>query len=81
MIDNSIKPGRVNGVLRITLEAARINVGFSQKGVAKTLGISNKTLCSWEKGYTFPSTKQVDALCKLYNVNYDDIIFLQPNSL
>ena len=81
MIDNSIKPGRVNGVLRITLEAARVNVGLKQKEVAKALGVSNKTICSWEKGYTFPSATQVAALCNLYNVDYNDIIFLQSNSL
>lgn len=75
MPDTSIKPGRENGVLRITLEAARVNVGLSQKAAAKALGVSNKTLCSWEKGGTFPSAKYVDLLCKLYNVNYDDIIF------
>lgn len=81
-MDNAIKPGRMNGVLRITLEAARVNVGLSQKAVAKALGVSNKTVCSWEKGNTFPSSPTLlMALLELYNVAYDDIIFLQSNSL
>ena len=81
-MDNAIKPGRANGVLRITLEAARVNVGLSQKDVAKALGVSNKTVCSWEKGLTFPSSATlIKALLELYNVDYDDIIFLQSNSL
>lgn len=81
MLDIPTMPGRVNGVLKITLEAARVNVGLSQKAVAKELGISNKTLSSWENGDTFPSAKYIGELCRLYNVVYDDIIFLPYNSL
>ncbi len=68
-------------MLKITLKAARTNVGLSQKKVAKTLNISNKTISSWENGLTFPSAKHITMLCKLYNVTYDDIIFLPVNSL
>ena len=68
-------------MLKITLKAARVNAGFSQKEVADALGVTKKTVCSWEKGYTFPSAKYIGLLCKLYNVSYDDIIFLQDNSL
>jgi transcriptional regulator with XRE-family HTH domain len=68
-------------MLRVSLKAARVNRGLSQKDVAKALGISNKTVSSWEKGETFPSAKYVGMLCKLYNVVYDDIIFLPVNSL
>lgn len=68
-------------MLKISLKAARVNVGLSQKDVAKQLGISNKTLSSWENGDTFPSAKYIDELCRLYNVVYDDIIFLPSDSL
>lgn len=68
-------------MLKISLKAARVNTGLSQKRVANTLGISNKTLSSWENGDTFPSAKYIALLCKLYNVSYDDIIFLPTNSL
>ena len=68
-------------MLKITLKAARVNAGLSQKYVADTLGISNKTLSSWENGDTFPSAKYIALLCELYNVSYDDIIFLPTNSL
>lgn len=68
-------------MLRITLKAARVNAGLSQKEVADTLGVSNKTICSWENSDTFPSANYIDKLCKLYNVSYDDIIFLPSNSL
>lgn len=68
-------------MLRISLKAARVNAGLSQKTVAETLNVSNKTISSWENGDTFPSIKYIATLCKLYNVSYDDIIFLPSNSL
>lgn len=68
-------------MLKISLKSARVNAELSQKYVAKVLGISNKTLSSWENGNTFPSAKYIDMLCKLYNVNYNDIIFLPTNLL
>lgn len=66
---------------KISLEAARVNAGLSQKEAAQALKVSNKTICSWENGKTFPSTKHIDAICELYKMSYDDINFLPSNSL
>jgi transcriptional regulator with XRE-family HTH domain len=66
---------------KISLEAARTNAGLTQKEVAKALGKSNKTVCSWEKGKSFPNAMEIDALCKLYGVSYDNINFLPNDSL
>lgn len=68
-------------MLKITLKAARINAGLSQKEAAEKLGVSNKTLCKWESGSSYPNAKMIDALCSLYGVHYDSIIFLHNNSL
>lgn len=68
-------------MLRITLKAARINADLSQKEAAERLRISNKTLCNWENGVSYPDAEQIDALCKLYGVHYDNIIFLPNDSL
>ena len=68
-------------MLRISLKAARVNAELSQKEVADKLNVSNKTVCSWENGETYPSAEKIDALCKLYGVSYDDIKFLPNNSL
>ena len=68
-------------MLKISLKAARINAGLSQKEAAKLLKISNKTLHSWEKGETSPAAKYVDAICELYGMSYNDINFLPTNSL
>ena len=61
---------------KITLKAARANAGYSQKEAAELLGISNKTLCSWENGKTFPDQPMIEKLCVLYGVTYDMIVFV-----
>lgn len=68
-------------MLKITLKAARINAGLSQKEAAKTIGVSNKTLHNWENGISSPDAKYVDAMCELYKVSYDNLNFLPTNSL
>ena len=68
-------------MLQISLRAARVNAGLSQKDVAKALRVSNKTVSSWENGETFPSAKNITRLCKLYGMSYDDINFLPTDSL
>lgn len=65
--------------MKLSLKALRVNAGFSQKTASKKLGISNKTLCYWENGKSVPNVTQVDELCSLYNVTYDDINFLPTN--
>lgn len=60
------------------MKAARVNADLLQKDVAKALNVSLETVKNWEAGKTAPSTKYIDALCELYKMSYDNIIFL-PN--
>lgn len=71
----------MENVIRLTLKAARVNVNLSQKDAAKALNVSNKTLCSWEKGLSVPKADKIDAICELYKVPYDNLIFLPSSSL
>lgn len=66
---------------KITLKAARVNVGLTQKEAAAQLGVSNKTLGNWENGLSMPNVKNVAAICSLYGVGYDNLIFLTSNPL
>ena len=68
-------------LLKITLAAARKNAGYSQASAAKSLKISNKTLCNWEKGRSFPNVDKVEAICELYGVTYNELNFLPTNPL
>lgn len=61
---------------RVTLEAARVNAHLSQKEAAKKLRISNKTLGSWENGVSYPPANKLAEMCALYDVPYDNLIFL-----
>ena len=60
---------------KISMAAARVNAGLTQKDAAKKLKVSNKTLWQWEKGITMPKADKIEAICELYSVSYDHIIF------
>lgn len=66
---------------KFTMKAARVNAGLTQKVAAKKLNISNKTLCRWENGISYPTPPMIEAICALYGLTYDDIIFLPCSSL
>ncbi|MBR5199867.1 MAG: helix-turn-helix transcriptional regulator [Bacteroidales bacterium] len=68
-------------MLKITLEAARVNAGYTQKEAAQMLKISNGTLGKWENGETFPSADKINDICELYGVGYDHLNFLPKRSL
>lgn len=63
-------------IFQITLRAARVNVGLSQRRAAALLGVDPSTLSKWEKGTSMPKADQINAMCNLYGVTYDMLIFL-----
>ena len=65
---------------KMTLKAARINAGYTQAESAKSLKVSNKTLSNWENGVSMPKADKIDAICTLYKVPYDMLIFFNPNN-
>lgn len=66
---------------KVNLKAARVNAGFTQKEAAEKLNVSNATLCNWENGTSYPNIQQVESLCDLYGLTYDDINFLPTNPI
>jgi DNA-binding XRE family transcriptional regulator len=65
-----------SGVMAITLKAARVNAGFTQKEAAKRLGISRGTLASYEMYKTKPDIEKAKRIADLYGTAVDGIIFL-----
>ncbi|AME09695.1 MULTISPECIES: helix-turn-helix transcriptional regulator [Gemella] len=62
--------------LKLSLKAARVNVGLTQKELAKLMGKSESTIINWEKG----DGKNINLfdfrkICKILKVNPDDIFF------
>lgn len=64
----------------MTLKAARINKGFTQKQAALLIGCAEDTIGNWERGLSFPDIPQLKKLEKAYEVPYSELIFLVSNS-
>ena len=48
--------------------------GYTQSQVAEKLGISNRTLSSWEQGRSYPDVLTLPAFAELYGVSIEEII-------
>lgn len=62
----------------ISLKAARVNAGFTQKEAAKRLKISETTLLKYERGVTYPTVPVIKRIEALYVIPYRKIIFSNP---
>ena len=62
---------------KITLKAARVNAGLSQKEAGRQLGVSDDVVSNWERGISFPDVIQLKKIEALYHVSYNNLIFLQ----
>ncbi len=56
------------------LAALRKSKGYTQQDVAERLGVSNKTISSWETGASCPDVSMIPVLAELYEVTCDEII-------
>lgn len=66
--------------MKITLKAARVNAGIRQHEAAEQLGISAETLRRYEKAIAFPDVPLIKKIERLYNVSYNDLIFLPKSN-
>ena len=62
------KDERGDKMPQISLEAARVNAGLTQKELAEILGVSNVTVVNWEKGVTEPSASQLRKISELSKI-------------
>lgn len=64
--------------LQLTLKAARVNAGLTQKELAKQMGISEPTLIKWEKGDGKDiKLGEFEKLCKILKLDTNQLIFLE----
>ena len=66
--------------MQISLKAARVNAGLTQKIAAQSIGVDPSTVVSWENGKTAPRAPQLAALCKLYGVSIDQVFLREKSS-
>jgi transcriptional regulator with XRE-family HTH domain len=60
--------------MKITLAAARVNAGLSQREAAKLLGITHGTLRNYEHGKQVPSWTTVKEMERIYGISADNMI-------
>lgn len=66
--------------MQISLKAARVNAGLTQKEAAQEIGVDVSTIFSWENGKTSPKATHLEALCKLYHMPVDHIFLHEKSS-
>ena len=53
---------------KITIKAARVNAGLTQKEAAERLGIAYQTLSSYEKNNKSIRLEVLEKMCSLYGI-------------
>jgi transcriptional regulator with XRE-family HTH domain len=66
--------------LAITLKAARVNRGYTQREAAALIDVTEDTISNWERGKSFPNVPQLKKIEEVYGVTYNDLIFLHNNN-
>lgn len=56
------------------LREGRTRCSMTQEFVARSLGVSRQAVSKWENGTADPSTSNLMALAKLYDLNAEDLI-------
>ena len=65
--------------MKLTLKAARVNVGLTQEEVAKKVGKKRNTIQNYENGKSSPDIETGKKLAALFGMSVDDLIFLPNN--
>ncbi len=66
--------------MKLTLKAARVNKGLTQKDAAKLMGVSRNVISNWERQISFPDVLQVKRIEEVYGLQFQEIIFLPSES-
>jgi len=65
--------------IAIKLRAAREKAGYKQEEIAAILGVTPQKISSFETGRTRVDVDTLVTLCKLYNVEANDIMGITPS--
>lgn len=60
-----------NFPFKISMAAARVNVGMTQKQLADACKVSESTVFNWENGKSVPSIRKLPLLEKAYGMSLD----------
>ncbi len=63
--------------MAITLKAARVNAGFTQKEAAEKLQINKNTLANYENYRSTPNIEMAQNIAELYGCSVNNLIFFK----
>lgn len=61
----------------ISLKAARVNAGLTQREAAEKLGVCLSSLQNYETGKRYPDVPVIKKMESAYGVEYKDLVFLR----
>lgn len=61
-------------MVKLTMEAARVNAGLTQQELADKMGVSRSTVINVENGYTEVRPVYLYAFCHVIGLSEDDIL-------
>ena len=59
--------------MKMTLKAARHNKGLTQEQLAEAVGVTSRTIGSWEKGRAMPNQDKIRKICIACEIEFSDI--------
>ena len=59
----------------------RMCIGYTQKELAKALGVTQAALASWERGDAVPSRQRLPDLCRCLEVDIDELLEILGDTL
>ena len=59
------------------LEKKRVQNGLTQKQVAAKMGVSEKTVCQWEKGVRRPNIDMLVKLTEVFGCTADELLGIE----
>lgn len=65
----------MNERLKISVAAARVNAGLTQKELAEKCGVSESTIINWENGKRLPNVGKLEALENALGLSLNHIRF------
>lgn len=67
--------------MKLSLKAARVNKRLTQIEAAEKLGVTPDTISNWERGKSVPDVIMLKKIEKLYDISYNELIFIQLKSV
>lgn len=61
--------------MKVTIKAARVNVGLTLKDAAAKIGVTKETLSRWERGLSSPTLEKVEKLAAAYQCTPEDFLY------